>query len=123
MSTMWHSLIITERIANMRDEIVHPPIHPGDILLEEFMEPLGLSQNKLAEALDVDPGRINRIVTGKSRITADTALRLARYFGTTPQLWMNLQAKYDLEVAQDEKSEEIERTVHPRLRQEVRVRA
>jgi antitoxin HigA-1 len=98
----------------MSDEIIYPPIHPGQILLEEFMAPLGLSQNKLAEALDVDAGRINRIVTGKSRITADTALRLARYFGTTPQLWMNLQSKYDLEVAQDEKAAEIESRVHVR---------
>ena len=95
-------------------DIIYPPIHPGEILLEEFMEPLGLTQNKLARALRVDPGRINRIVTGKSRITADTALRLARYFGTTPQLWMNLQAKYDLEVAQDQKAAEIERIVQVR---------
>ncbi len=70
----------------MSDEIVRPPIHPGRVLLELFMEPLGLSQNKLAEALDVDPGRINRIVTEKSNITADTALRSALYFGTTPQV-------------------------------------
>jgi|GEM_PF-868935 len=63
-------------------DIINPPIHPGEILLEVYIEPLGLSQNKLAEALDVDPGRINRIVTGKSSITADTALRLARYFQT-----------------------------------------
>jgi addiction module HigA family antidote len=103
----------------MSDEIIYPPIHPGEILLEEFMEPLGLTQNKLAEALDVDPGRINRIVTGKGRITADTALRLARYFGTTPQLWMNLQAKYDLEVAQDKKAAEIEKRVQVRPRAEV----
>jgi antitoxin HigA-1 len=102
----------------MSDEIIYAPIHPGEILLEEFMEPLGLSQNKLAEALDVDPGRINRIVTGKSRITADTALRLAKYFGTTPQLWMNLQAKYDLEVAQDKKAAEIEKNVRVRSKDE-----
>jgi len=107
----------------MSDEIIYPPIHPGEILLEEFMEPLGLSQNKLAEALDVDPGRINRIVTGKSRITADTALRLARYFGTTPQVWMNLQTKYDLEVAQDKNAGEIERRVRVRSRDDVSVPA
>jgi antitoxin HigA-1 len=105
----------------MSDEIIYPPIHPGEILLEEFMEPLGLSQDELAEALDVDPERINGIVTGKTSITADTALRLARYFGTTPQLWMNLQAKYDLEVAQDAKAEEIEKRVHVRPRNEVGV--
>jgi len=97
----------------MTDKI-YPRIHPGEILLEEFMEPPGLTQNKLAEALGVDPGRINRIVTGKSRITADTALRLARYFGTTPRWWMNLQSKYDLEVAQDKKAAEIEKTVQAR---------
>ncbi len=78
------------------------------------MEPLGLSQNKLAEALGVDAGRINRIVTGKSRITADTALRLAKYFGTSPQLWMNLQSRYDLEVAKDKKAAEIQKKVQVR---------
>jgi antitoxin HigA-1 len=90
---------------------IRPPIHPGEVLLETFMQPLGLSQNELARALGVDPGRINRIITGKNRITADTALRLARYFGATPQLWMNLQARYDLELAKDAKAEEIDRTV------------
>ena len=93
----------------MSDKIIKPPVHPGQVLLELFMEPLGLSQNKLAEALDVDPGRINRIVTGKSSISADTALRLARYFETTPQVWMNLQSKYELEVAKAKKAAEIER--------------
>lgn len=78
------------------------------------MEPLGLSQNKLAEALGIDAGRINRIVSGKSRITADTALRLAKYFGTTPHLWMNLQSHYDLEVAQDEKAKEADERVKAR---------
>jgi antitoxin HigA-1 len=100
----------------MSDEIIHPPIHPGEILLEEFMQPLGLSQNKLAEALSVDPGRINRIVTGRSRITADTALRLARYFGTSPEVWMNLQSQYDLEMARDKKAAEIEKKVQARPR-------
>jgi addiction module HigA family antidote len=93
---------------------VLPPIHPGEILREEFMEPLGLGQNKLAEALGVDAGRINRIVTGKCSITADTALRLAKYFGTTPELWMNLQSHYELEVAQDEKAKEIDEKVQVR---------
>ncbi len=91
-----------------------PPIHPGEILLEEFMQPLGLSQNRLAEALGVDAGRINRIVTGKCSITADTALRLAKYFGTTPQLWMNLQSHYELELTRDKKAKEIEEAVQPR---------
>jgi len=96
-------------------EIIYPPIHPGEILLEEFMEPLRLSEKNLSEALGVDVERINRIVTGRSKISADIALRLARYFGTTPQLWMNLQSKYDLEVAQDKKAKEIEKRVQARL--------
>ncbi len=98
----------------MSDEITRPPTHPGEVLFELFMEPLGLSENKLAEALDVDPARINRIVTGRSSITADTALRLARYFGTSPEVWMNLQSKYDLEVAKAKSAEEIEKRVHAR---------
>jgi antitoxin HigA-1 len=95
-----------------------PPIHPGEILLEEFMEPLGLNRHQLAEALGVNDSRINRIVGGKSGVTADTAMRLARYFGTTPQLWMNLQARYDLEKAKDEGEAEINRTVQPRPKTE-----
>jgi len=75
------------------------PVHPGEILLEEFMRPLGLSQNRLARDLKVTPYRINQIVNFRRRITADTALRLAHYFETTPELWMNLQAHYDLEQA------------------------
>jgi addiction module HigA family antidote len=104
-------------------DIIYLPIHPGEILLEVYMSPLGLSQNKLAEALDVDPGRINRMVTWKSSITADTALRLARYFGTTPQLWMNLQAKYALDVTNAKKSAEIEKKVQVRPRNAVTVPA
>lgn len=96
-------------------EIVYPPINPGEILFEEFMKPLGLTEKNLSEALGVDVERISRIVTGKSKITADIALRLARYFGTTPHLWMNLQSKYDLEVAQDKKAKEIEKRVQARL--------
>jgi addiction module HigA family antidote len=107
----------------MSDERLRPPVHPGQVLLELFMEPLGLSQNQLAKALDVDPGRINRIVTGKTSISADTALRLARYFGTTPEVWMNLQSKYDLEVAKARKAGEIETKVQVRPRDEARVPA
>ena len=114
MPTMLNSLITIERSKHM-SEIIYPPIHPGEILLEEFMEPLGLNEKNLSTALGVDVERINRIVTGRSKITADIALRLARYFGTTPQLWMNLQSKYDLEVAQDKKAKEIEKRVHARL--------
>lgn len=76
------------------------PIHPGEILLEEFMKPFALSQNALARALHVPPGRIGEIVNGRRAITGDTALRLARHFRTTPEFWMNLQAHYDLEVAE-----------------------
>lgn len=77
------------------------PIHPGEILIEEFLEPLQVSQNRLAVAIGVPPRRINEIVHGKRRITADTALRLARYFGTTDRFWLNLQVRYDLEVEKD----------------------
>ena len=78
------------------------PIHPGEILMEEFLEPLAVSQNRLAVAIGVPPRRINEIVHGKRRITADTALRLARYFGTTDRFWLNLQTYYDLEVEKDQ---------------------
>lgn len=90
-----------------------PPIHPGEILLEEFLKPLGISQNALARALRVPPDRINAIVQGKRSITADTALRLARALGTTPQFWLNLQARYDLAVAQERLEEQIAREVLP----------
>ena len=78
------------------------PIHPGEILMAEFLEPLKVSQNRLAVAIGVPPRRINEIVHGKRRITADTALRLARYFGTTDRFWLNLQTYYDLEVEKDQ---------------------
>ena len=77
------------------------PIHPGEILMEEFLEPLQISQNRLAVAIGVPPRRINEIVHGKRRITADTALRLARYFGTTDRFWLNLQTRFDLEIEKD----------------------
>jgi addiction module HigA family antidote len=77
------------------------PIHPGEVLMEEFLEPLDLSQNRLAVAIGVPPRRINEIVHGKRRVTADTALRLARYFGTSDRFWLNLQTRYDLEVEKD----------------------
>jgi addiction module HigA family antidote len=90
-----------------------PPIHPGEILREEFMKPRGLSQNALARALNVPPRRINEIVLEKRGITADTALRLARYFGTSAELWTGLQADYDLRLARQEKARVIERDVEP----------
>ncbi len=74
------------------------PIHPGEVLAEEFLKPLELSQNKAAVDMHVPPRRINEIVLGKRRVTADTALRLGQYFGTSPRFWMNLQAEYDLDV-------------------------
>jgi addiction module HigA family antidote len=78
-----------------------PPIHPGEILAEEYLSPLGVTQHRLAVAIGVPPRRINEIVHGKRRISADTALRLARFFGTSERFWMNLQARYDLEAERD----------------------
>jgi addiction module HigA family antidote len=89
------------------------PIHPGEILREEFMKPHGLSQNGLARALNVPPRRINEIVLEKRSITTDTALRLARFFGTTAELWAGLQADYDLRLARYEKQSRIEHDVEP----------
>jgi addiction module HigA family antidote len=77
------------------------PVHPGEVLMVEFIEPLGVTQHKVAVAIGVPPRRINEIVHGKRRISADTALRLARYFGTTDLFWINLQNRYDLEVERD----------------------
>ncbi len=90
-----------------------PPIHPGEILREDFMRPLGLSMNKLALNLRVPVTRIAEIVHERRGITPDTALRLARYFNTSARFWLNLQAAYDLEVAQDELQRSIERDVRP----------
>jgi len=90
-----------------------PPIHPGEILREEFMLPRGLSQNALAQALNVPPRRINEIVLEKRGITADTALRLARFFGTSAKMWTGLQADYDLRLARLEKARVIEHDAEP----------
>ena len=87
------------------------PVHPGEVLQEEFLKPMGLSQNRLALDLGVPARRINEIVQGKRSVTADTALRLARYFGTSPQFWMGLQADYDLDVANDRLGKRLEREV------------
>lgn len=76
-----------------------PNIHPGEVLLEEFLKPMGISQNRIAREIGVPPRRINEIVQGKRAITADTALRLAQYFGVSPELWMGLQSDYDLEAS------------------------
>lgn len=91
------------------------PIHPGEVLQEEFLKPLGVSQYRLAKDISVPARRVNEIVLGKRSITADTALRLARYFGTTERFWLNLQTRYDLEVERDR--------LGARLKREVSVRA
>ncbi|MEZ2388894.1 HigA family addiction module antitoxin [bacterium RCC_150] len=83
------------------------PIHPGEVLMEDFIEGFGITQNKLAVAIHVPPRRINEIVHGKRAITADTALRLGKYFGTSAQFWLNLQTHYDLDLAEDRAAEQI----------------
>jgi len=89
------------------------PLHPGEILQKEFLDPLGLSQNKLALALHVPARRVNEIVLGKRRVTADTALRLSRYFRMSPQFWLGLQMDYELDVAEDSLEGRIEKEVTP----------
>ena len=88
------------------------PIHPGEILIEEFMKPMGISINRLARDIAVPPGRVSAIVNGKRAISADTALRLGRYFGTSPEVWMGLQADYELRIAQRTIGPEVEKRVH-----------
>ena len=92
------------------------PVHPGEVLLEEFLKPLGLSQNRLGLNIGVHPRRINEIVLHKRRVTAETALRLARYFGSSPQFWLGLQSDCDLDVAADELGERLERQVQVRAK-------
>lgn len=87
------------------------PIHPGEILLEEFLEPMGISQNLLARETGMSPRRVNEIVLGKRSITGDTAIRLGRLFGIEPEFWMNLQSRYDLEVAEDQFDSKVKITV------------
>jgi antitoxin HigA-1 len=87
------------------------PVHPGEVLLEEFLKPMGLSQHRLALQIGVPARRVNEIVLGKRSITADTALRLARYFGTSPQFWLGLQTDYNLDVTSDALGERLEREV------------
>lgn len=96
-----------------RNTKIMAPVHPGETLREDFMTPLGLTANRLAIELRVPVTRVNDIARGKRAITADTALRLARYFGTTPHFWMNLQANYDLEVARDARGQEIADSIRP----------
>lgn len=87
------------------------PVHPGEILQEEFLKPVGISQNRLGRDLGVSPRRINEIIHGKRGITADTALRLSRYFGTSAEFWLGLQADYDLDMAKDRLADKIDREV------------
>jgi addiction module HigA family antidote len=88
------------------------PIHPGEILLEEFLKPMNLSQNRVALAMRIPARRINEIVLGKRRITADTALRLSRYFNISPQFWLGLQMDYDLDITEDHVGKRIKKEVH-----------
>ena len=92
---------------------IMPPIHAGETLLEDFLKPLGLTASRLAIELMVPVTRMNDIVRGRRAVTSDPALRLARYFGTTPQFWMNLQANYELELAQDARGSEIAQRIRP----------
>ncbi len=87
------------------------PVHPGEVLMEDFLKPMELSQNRLALSIGVHPRRINEIVLGKRGITADTALRLAKFFGTSPDVWLGLQKDYELDVAMDELGDRIDREV------------
>ena len=89
----------------------YPPVHPGEILLEEFLKPMGISQYRLAKDIGVPARRINEIVHGKRRVSVDTALRLSRYFGLSERFWINLQARYDLEVEKERLGDRLEREV------------
>lgn len=95
----------------MTDKLI--PIHPGEVLLEEFIKPMNLSQNRLAIDIGVDARRINEIVLGKRAVTADTALRLSRFFGNSPQFWLGLQTQYDLDVTEDHLGKRLDREVRP----------
>ena len=108
------SIIISEVNMKMANKDRLPPIHPGEILREEFLSPLGMPAHQLAMALRVPATRINDIVNEKRGITADTALRLSRYFGTTSRFWMNMQASWELEVAEDRLGNAVRRDVLPR---------
>lgn len=104
-------IIISHYLNSISMSIKLAPIHPGEVLLADFLEPLGLSQYRLANDISVPPRRINEIVLGKRAVTADTALRLARYFGTSPQFWLNLQTRYNLALASQQLGKTIEREV------------
>ena len=105
-------MLTTSKLRTITENRV-APVHPGEILREEFLVPLGLNPHALATAMRVPATRMNEIVKERRSITADTALRLARYFNTTPELWMNLQKRFELDVARDAVEQEILRDVHP----------
>src|SRR5208337_4890961 len=104
-------LITTDGGSSMKRDM--PPVHPGEILLEDFLKPLGITQYRLAKSIGVPQRRIGEIVAGKRAVTADTALRLARFFGTDAQSWVNLQAHYDLEIARERLEGKLEKEVTP----------
>jgi antitoxin HigA-1 len=104
-------MTITEQGLAMKRDM--PPVHPGEILLEDFLKPLGVTQYRLAKSIRVPQRRIGEIVAGKRSITADTALRLARFFGTDAQSWINLQAYYDLEVAREKLGPRLQKEIAP----------
>ena len=114
MTVLWtsKSLTIIEGMIMTRNGM--RPIHPGEILLEEFLGPLGMTAHALSQAIRVPATRVNDIVNGRRGVTADTALRLARYFGNSPEFWLNLQAAHDLRAAEREAATRIEREVSPR---------
>lgn len=89
-------------------DTLYPPIHPGEVLMEDFIEGFGITQHRLAVSIGVPPRRINEIVHGKRAITADTALRLGRYFGVEPQFWLNLQTRYEIELAQERDADQFD---------------
>lgn len=93
------------------EETIMQPVHPGEVLMQEFLEPMGISQYRLAKDISVPARRINEIVHGKRAITADTALRLSRYFGTSERFWMNLQTRYDMELQKDILGDRLEKEV------------
>ena len=113
MLRMWKSLITTDRLEREMDmpNNLIAPMHPGEVLFHEFLEPFNLSQNKLAQDIGVSPRRINEIIHGKRSITADTALRLARYFQMSPQFWMGLQMDYELDLEKDRLTDILARDV------------
>ena len=106
--TKLKSLITTRDLEVAMDKRQIEPIHPGEILLEEFLNPMGITQYRIAKDINVDPRRINEIVLGKRSISADTALRLSRYFGTSERFWLNLQSRYDLELQKLELGDRLE---------------